>query len=86
MNYATDGARKRIDWTQVLLIYLDNDLSEEFKIWCQRHRKIKSDNKKAFCFLLKKYGRSWIRFVRSSGGAEGLIRVLKTQWIKKDEE
>lgn len=85
MNYATEATikRKRIDWCKVFNYVNHGNLVAPFEGWCKKHRKVKSNNKKAYCFLLSYFGRDWIRDVRYFGGIDELERIIKTPWIKE---
>lgn len=79
------STRKRLKWFDVIVAY---GLYNDFLIWKdQKRRKIKSYNRLAFNFLLKTYGRDWIKFQRANFvSAEELKRIVKTPWIKMPGE
>lgn len=89
----SDRLSTRPKWFDIFLYYafIDAELHSSFSSW-RKHKKIKSLDKAAYCFLLSVYGRDWIkhhRFLWSKGFAftyEHLEQIIKTKWIKEIDE
>lgn len=68
------------------IVNRDAKLALEFLRWCDSgHRKIKSLNRLAYCYLKSRFGSDWIRMMRKISSDEELFRIVKTKWIKVPE-
>lgn len=79
-----DHKKKRINWIEFISF---NGLYPEFSRWLKsRNRKIKSLNRLGYLFLKTKMSSDDIRFARDHFDMSEIVRIIKTPWIKLQED
>lgn len=79
--------KKRTNWCFVLDWFCSSSEKHGFKSYCNKHKRVRSQNKLAFNYLLSLKGRKWIKEMRVIGvqSEEDLHKILKTHWINDYE-